>query len=106
MSTFADLAASANDALLAVHGDSITYIPNKGTGDPITTTAILAKPEIEQSASPGYFADLRLDPLQITAPLKGDQVVWTDGVTYTVAKIARPKPFGLFIVSIHRTFDP
>ena len=105
MSTFDKLAAGANAAVLTTFGEVITYIPQKGTGVPFTTMAVLDKPEIDQSAAPGYFADIRLDPLQVTSPLRGDLVVWTDGLTYTVSKVIRPDPYGLFIAAIHRSFD-
>ena len=106
MTAWAQQSGLANAALLAAFGEPITYIPNKGSGDPTLTVAILDKPQIDQSASPGYFADIHLDPLQVANPARGDQVVWRDGVTYTVAKVVRPDPYGLFIVAIHRTLDP
>lgn len=96
----------ANAALLAAFGEPITYIPNKGSGQPIATSAILDKPQIDQSASPGYFADVHIDPLQVTTPMRGDQVVWTDGVSYIVAKVVRTDPYSLFIAALHRRLDP
>ena|SRR5947199_499093 len=106
MSIFGNLSTSVNAIILANFGEAVTYVPNKGLGEPIAITAILDKPEIDQSASPGYFADVRLDPIQVPSPLRGDLVVWTDGCTYTVSKVVRPDPYGLFIAAIHRTFDP
>ena len=106
MSNWANIAALANVAQLAVFGEPITYVPDKGLGDPIQTTAILQKPQIDQSASPGYFADIEIDPLQVTSPARGDQVIWADGVTYTVAKVVRPSPYSLFIAALHRKSDP
>ena len=106
MSEWSNLVAGVNVAQLAAFGEPITYIPNKGSGAPIATVAILDKPQIDQAASPGYFADVHIDPLQVTSPARGDQVIWADGVTYTVAKVVRPAPYGLFIAALHRTFDP
>ncbi len=106
MTAWAQQSGLANAALLAAFGEPITYIPNKGSGVPIATVAILDKPQIDQSASPGYFADIHIDPLQVTNPARGDQVVWADGVSYVVAKVVRPDPYSLFIAALHRRVDP
>src|ERR1017187_4476550 len=105
MSNWSNLMAGANAAQLAAFGEPITYIPNKGSGEPIATVAILDKPQIDQSASPGYLADIHIDPLQVTSPARGDVVIWADGVSYIVAKVVRPDPYSLFIAAIHRRTD-
>ena len=106
MSNWANIVAGFNVAQLGAFGEPIMYIPDKGLGEPIATVAILDKPQIDQSASPGYFADVHIDPLQVTSPARGDQVIWADGVTYTVAKVVRPDAYSLFIAALHRKADP
>ena len=105
MPTWSDFAARDNAANLRVFGEPITYIPNKGAGEPLSTLAILKPPAIEQSSSPGYFADIEIDPLVVTAPRKGDGVVWADGTAYVVGKVV-PDQYGLTTVAIHRKLDP
>ena len=74
-------------------------------GDPILTTAIMDKPNIDQSSAPGYFADIHVDPAIITAPLRGDEVVWPDGTVYVVAKVLRPDLYSMYILALHQKFS-
>lgn len=106
MSQWLDRAARGNVAQLREFGEPITYLPNGGVGVPIETACIQTAPAIDQSTSPGYFADIHVDPLVIVAPQKKDEVVWADGVFYVVSKIARPLPDSMFILALHRKFDP
>ena len=86
MSDFDDAMADLNDATLDALGYPITYIPISGD-NPIKTLCMLKKPEIDQSLSPGYFADLDIDPLQIPNPQRKDEVVWADGTVYVVNRV-------------------
>jgi hypothetical protein len=97
-----DSAARVNAAQLATFGVPITYIPI--AGEPLTTRCILRQPTIEQSASPGYFADIDIDPQQIPNPQRKDEVVMEDGTVYLVTKVLNP-PLGFITVAIHRKFD-
>lgn len=97
-------AIAANVESFAVAGEPITYTPAQGQGTPIVTTCLLRQ-RISGSASPGFFADIEVDPLVISTPLRGDQVTWKDGVVYTVAQVIND-PYGLVTVALHRLIDP
>lgn len=106
MSNWQNLAARDIAAQLRTFGEPITYLPYGGVGLPIETTCIQTAPAIEQSMSPGYFADIHVDPLVIAAPQKKDEVAWADGAFYVVTKVARPLPDSMYILALHRKFDP
>jgi hypothetical protein len=86
-------------------GEPISYVPDAGGGDPIPTSCILLKERVTQSASPGFFCDVQVDPLVITRPQRGDQVQWADDTIYVVAQIIAP-PYSLTTLALHRKFDP
>jgi hypothetical protein len=102
MSDFDDAMADLNAATLDSLGYPITYIPV--AGEPIKTSCMLKKPTIEQSAGPGYFGDIDIDPLQVPNPVRKDEVVWADGTVYVVGIVRNP-PRGFITVAIHRKFD-
>lgn len=106
MSNWSESVARVNAAGLNTFGEAIIYLPNKGAGAPISTAAILQPPTIDQSGAPGYFADIKVDPVVVTAPMRGDQVIWADDTAYVVAKVTRPVPAGMFILALHRKLDP
>src|SRR5260370_9920866 len=103
--SFSDLASRDHAQQLRAFGEPVTYIPAKGLGDPIEISAILDKPQIDQSGTPGYFADIHVDPAIVTNPLRGDQVIWADETVYVVAKVARPARYSMFVLALHRKFD-
>ncbi|HYX47872.1 MAG TPA: hypothetical protein VE820_13770 [Sphingomicrobium sp.] len=104
MSDFDDAISDLNDACLDSFGKSIAYRGGQGLADPIATTCTLLPPRIDQSASPGYFADIEVDPTIITNPQRKDEVDWADGTVYVVSKVLNP-PYGLVTLALHRKFD-
>ena len=99
MSIWSTLAARVRAAEFATFGEPITYIPEQGLGDPITTVAILRRPTVDP-ASRDFFADIEVDPTVVTPQVK-DEVVWADSTAYVVRRVQRP-PDGLLILSLHR----
>ncbi len=104
MSDFDDAVADLNAACLDSYGKPITYRGQLGLADPIATTCTLLPPRIDQSASPGYFADIEVDPAVITSPQRRDEVDWADGTVYVVGKVLNP-PYGLMTLALHRKYD-
>lgn len=90
--------------MLQRFGLDVLYSGYGSESDPISVRCIKMNPEIQQSASPGYFADIQVDPLVVTAPRRGDLITWPDGCIYSVGKIAAT-PDGLTILAIHKTGD-
>ncbi len=108
MSFWSDAAARTTPIFQTIGGEPIIYtsVVNGQQQTPITTTAILLPNGIEQSSSPGYFADIEVDPALVTAPARGDLVQWADGTVYVVAQIAPKRPYSMFALAIHRQDDP
>lgn len=106
MSTWSDLPARVNAAQLRVFGEPIVYRPNGGVGAPVEIKCIPTTPGIDTSAALGYFADVHVDPADVPYPQKKDEVDWSDGVTYTVSKVSRPLPDSMYVLALHRKFDP
>lgn len=86
-------------------GPPISYVPDSGGGDPISTTCILLPGRVTQSTAPNFFSDVQVDPLVITRPQRGDQVQWADDTIYVVAQVIAP-PYSLTTLALHRKFDP
>lgn len=105
MSDYTDAMAEANAAVLDAMGVDITYTPNCGTGAPFAVLCKPMKPVIDQSAAPGYFADIGVDPTVILNPQRKDLVTWPDGSVYIVGKVVTP-PFGLTVLAIHKLLAP
>ena len=104
MSNFSDAATRVNSACLSTFGEPITYITNAGGHVEISTSCILRPPEIDGSSSPGYFADIEVDPAVITAPQRKDIVIWADETVYVVSKVVQPA-YGMPILALHRKDD-
>ena len=96
--------AAINAAALKQFGEPVVYQSVDG-GPSVSTTAIIGQPTIEQSTSPGYFADVEVDPVVITNPQRDDQITWADGVVYIVGRVVAP-PYGLTKLALHRLADP
>lgn len=92
---------------LRTFGEPILYMPAGGLAPTIAENAILSPPEIDTSASPGagacYFADIQVAPTP--QRLRGDKVIWADGVEYVVAKVVS-RPYELTRLALHRKADP
>jgi hypothetical protein len=99
MPNWSSIAASVNAAQLRVFGEPITYLPLKGVGDSITESAILLQPSIDQPNTPGYFADIEVDPA--TPRQRGDKVIWVDGTVYVVNRVSLP-PHSNAILALHK----
>jgi len=105
MSNWSALAANDHAIQLRTFGEPITYTPAQGTGDPVSTTAILETSVIDQSSAPGVFAQIRVDPAVIT-PVRGDVVTWADGTVYIVANIAPRRAYEMPLLSLQAKWDP
>lgn len=107
MSNWSDLAARDIAIQLRTFGEPITYMPAGGLQPTRYETAILEPPAIDASGAPGagvcYFADIAVDPA--IPRLRGDKVIWADGVEYVVAKVVSD-PYGLTKLALHRKADP
>jgi hypothetical protein len=106
MSDFSLASSDLQSAALAEFGEPITYIGAKGadTDGAIATVAILCAPTLLQSGTPGYFADLEVDPVVVVNPQKGDRVVWADGSVYEVARVVQ-RPYQLTKLAVHRKVE-
>jgi hypothetical protein len=90
--------------VVAELGESVLYRADGGKADPVSIRCILNNPAEQQSASPGFFAEIEVDPSAVTDPRKGDVVIWTDDVAYVVGRVNKPA-FGLTSLTLHRQND-
>lgn len=104
MPNWTDLGVQANVVMLQRFGLDVLYSGNGGESDPISIRCIKMNPEIQQSATPGYFADIQVDPLVVTAPRRGDLITWPDGCRYSVGKVLATEN-GLTVLAIHKAGD-
>jgi hypothetical protein len=104
MSDWSKIAVIPTADLLVTFGESVTYI--KMGALPISIRAIPDRSNVTESAAPGYFLDLQVDPAVVSDPRKGDKITWTDGVIYVVGKVARPDLYGMYYLALHRQTDP
>jgi hypothetical protein len=101
---FRDIIGRMDSAVLRTYRETATYLPDGGKGDPLTIRCVLNNPAEQQSASPGFFAEIQVDPSVVTDPRKGDVVIWTDDVAYVVGRVNKPA-YGLTSLSLHRQND-
>lgn len=90
-------------------GEPITYVNEQGHGDPVEIACTVKRPEINQQAAAvgygAYFADIEVQPSDVPAPQKKDQVIWQDGTVYLVGLVRQLSPYLPFTLALHRQSD-
>jgi hypothetical protein len=89
MSNFSRLAASAASPGFALYGEAVVWVPKTG---PAFDAKVIERRDLAegfQPEAPGFFAVVEVNPAEIALPLAGDQVGWSDGTFYVVARVTR-----------------